>query len=230
MRQCEIMFKLRYLFLCFVFCAGSVVLNAQNHDVRLGARVGYNAANGVFSAVSVETGHRFDCNFMVSGGVQYNTIGRTTIEARPAWVQDYDWGSLSTEVLLLYSNMSSLNNMAAGLGVDLRGRWIGGKFGYYYRIYGGRGGVINEPFNLYYEFCINALPMIDEWDLKFLATNNEMFELERHYQPTFMAECNYYPLEYLGVSLGMGCKPSGIFHVSADYYQSFLKLGVCYRW
>lgn len=224
------MSKFRYLFLCFILCAGCMALDARNHDVRVGGRTGYNGANGVFGAVSVETYHRLHESFSVCGGVQYNTAGRTTVEAHPAWVKDYDWGTLSAEMLLLYSNTLSLNNVAAGVGADLRGRWIGGKLGYYYRLYGGRGGIITEPFNLYYEFCINTLPMIDDWDLRFLATNNEMFELERHFYPSFIAECSYYPLEYLGISLGLGCKPSGIFHISADYYQSFLKLGVCYRW
>ena len=66
--------------------------------------------------------------------------------------------------------------------------------------------------------------------MQLAITNCETFELERHYQPSFLAECRYYPGAKLGVTMSLGCKPAGMFNMSADYYQSFLKIGVCYRW
>ena len=69
-----------------------------------------------------------------------------------------------------------------------------------------------------------------KWDLFLSITNNELFELERHFQPSFIAECFYYPTQKIGVPFGLGCKPAGMFNMSADYYQSYLKTGLCYRW
>ena len=97
-------------------------------------------------------------------------------------------------------------------------------------MYGHVGESIKEPFNLYYELLINLLTMVEAWDLQLAITNSEIFELERHYQPTFLAQCRYDLNERLGLSMGIGCKPAGMFHLSADYYQSFLNLGVCYKW
>ena len=91
-------------------------------------------------------------------------------------------------------------------------------------------GRLTEPFNLYYELRVGLLENTKDWDLDLILTNNETFELERHYQPTYLAECFYYPTDNLGVTLGVGYKPSGTFHIAAGYYQTFIKTSVCYRW
>lgn len=83
---------------------------------------------------------------------------------------------------------------------------------------------------MYYALRVRLLQENRAWNVHLTITNNEIFELERHYQPSFMAECFYYPTPKWGVSLGVGCKPAGIFNISSDYYQSYLKTGVCYKW
>lgn len=208
----------------------SGVLKAQNTETTLGIRTGHNASFGGFAAVSAEARHILDQRFIVHGGVQYNTIGRTAAEARPSYFHDFSWGRVSAEAIISYTRFTSVNSLAAGAGVGISGKWLSGRLGYYYHTYGGKGGQINEPFNIYYEFAASLLPMIAEWDLKLAVTNSEIFELDRHYQPTFIALCSYYPRQNIGIHMGIGCKPSGMFHLSADYYESYLKLGVCYRW
>ena len=79
--------------------------------------------------------------------------------------------------------------------------------------------------------CITGLKaQNDQLSLGLRTGHNEIFELERHYQPSFIAECRHYPLPELGIIFGLGYKPSGMFNMSADYYQTFLNLGLCYRW
>ena len=216
--------------LIFFLALQAISLNAQEDEITVKIRTGHNSSFGGFGAVSVETVQNFDCGFLLSGGAQYNTIGRTALEARPAWSVNYNWGVVSAEALLTYRHLASLNSFAAGAGASISGKWVGFKLGYYYHMYGHGGESIREPFNLYYELLVNLLPMIEAWDLQLVITNSEIFDLERHYQPTFIAQCRYDLNERLGFSMGIGCKPAGMFHLSADYYQSFLNLGVCYKW
>lgn len=216
--------------LIFFLALQAISLNAQEDEITVKIRTGHNSSFGGFGAVSVETVQNFDCGFLLSGGAQYNTIGRTALEARPAWSVNYNWGVVSAEALLTYRHLASLNSFAAGAGASISGKWVGFKLGYYYHMYGHGGESIKEPFNLYYELLVNLLPMVEAWDLQLAITNSEIFELERHYQPTFIAQCRYDLNERLGFSMGIGCKPAGMFHLSADYYQSFLNLGVCYKW
>lgn len=209
---------------------GIVQLKAQDNEVMLGLRTGHSNLSGGFAAVSAEARGIISEKFIIHGGAQYNTIGKVAVEARPSYFHDFDWGRVSAELLLSYTNFASINSFAAGAGAGISSNWIYARLGYYCHVYGGRGGQITEPFNIFYEFGVSILPMIEKWDLKLLVTNNEIFELDRHYQPTFSAVCSYFPRHDLGIKMGIGCKPSGMFHLSADYYESYLKVGICYRW
>ena len=224
------MLQLKRLIITLLLILSAATLRAQNSEIALGVRAGHYATFGGFAAVSLETTQALGRGFGVNGGVQYNTIGKCAVELRPSYTHNLSWGKISAEMLLHYAHFAPLHNFAAGAGVGLSSRWVDGKLGYYYRFYGGSGARISEPFNIYYELYANLLPMIESWDLQIGTTNCEIFELERHYQPSFLAQCRYRYGEHLGVLFGVGCKPAGMFNLSADYYQSFIKLGVCYRW
>ena len=222
--------KFIHLFVLLLLVLTPRMLKAQEDVLMIGLRAGHNATFGGFVATSLETHQTFCEEFSVSGGVQYSTIGRTAIEARPAYTMNLSWGRLSAEVMTAYTHLAAINSIAIGGGACVDCRRVNAKLGYYYRLYGGRGGWIAEPFNMYYELSACLLQKSEGWNMRLTVTNNEIFELERHYQPSFIAECSYRPARKLGVSLGIGCKPVGMFNMSADNYQTYLKTGVCYRW
>lgn len=224
------MFRTRIILITLLLTGWVTALKAQNDQLSLGLRTGHNAVFGGFAAVSLQSHHHFSCNTFLDAGVQYNTIGRTAAEARSASFRDYEWGRMSAEILLAYTGLSSVSSFAAGVGAGYKGKHIGLRAGYYYRLYGHQSDMIKEPFNIYYELRGYLLSAVEDWDLDLVVTNNEIFELERHYQPSFIAECRHYPLPELGIIFGLGYKPSGMFNMSADYYQTFLNLGLCYRW
>ena len=204
--------------------------HADDDKIMIGIRAGHNASFGSFSAFSLETEQNFDSNLQLSGGIQYNTIGRTALEARPAYTVKFDWGNISAETLFIYRNQTSVNSFVTGAGAGISSKWINVKAGYYYHIYRHAGESIKEPFNIFYEMSVNLLATVDSWNLQLRITNSERFELERHYQPSFIAQCSHDLNDSLSLSMGIGCKPAGMFHLSADYYQSFLNLGICYKW
>ena len=224
------MIRLRLLLTLSLLAFCSSVLSAQDDELKVGLRAGHNAAFDGFAALSLETVQTIGQNISISGGLQYNTIGKTALEVRPAYNMNFNWGKVSAEVLAAYTNLTSINSFAAGAGACVDSKSISARLGYYYHIFGGNGGAITEPFNVYYELRAHFLRKLENWNLDLVITNCEIFELERHYQPSFIVEGSYYLMSRLGISLGLGCKPSGMFNMSADYYQSFLKTGVCYRW
>lgn len=213
----------------FALCWCTVIA-AQNGKVLVEARAGHNTVFGGFVSPAIEAEYSLKDYFSIGAGVQYNTIGRTAVEACPSYFHDLKWGRISAEVLLHYSYMSSMNNFAGGAGIGLKTRWIDVRLGYYYRMYGGTGNRITEPFNLYYLGTLHCLPMIRKWDLDLTMSNCEKFELERHYQPSLCMQGWFYPKEFLGITLGAVYKPAGMFHLSSDYYQFYTKAGICYRW
>ena len=213
-----------------ILVAGPLALRAQDDMVMMELRAGDNVAFGGFAAASVMATKTFCTDFSVSGGIQYNTIGKTALEVSPAYNLPFEWGKVSVEAMLAYSNLSSINSYAIGAGTRIDSKSLSGRLGYYYRLYCGGGDKIKEPFNVFYELCVHLLKKIEDWNLDLVITNCETFVLERHFQPSFIAEGTFYPMSKLGISFGIGCKPSGMFNMSADYYQSYLKTGVCYRW
>lgn len=211
-----------------LLCA--IHLNAQSGDVMFGVRAGHNTVQGGFAAVSLEAEHALERHFSIGGGVQYSTVGKIATEVRPAYFYDLKWGRVSAEILLHYSNLQTTNNLAAGAGLALDTKWVNAKAGYYYRTFGQKSFWLKEPFNIYYKIGVNCLPDIKNWDLELSVTNCERFELERTFQPSFIAQGWFYPGERLGITLGVNYKPAGMFHMSTDYYQIYTKAGICYRW
>lgn len=208
----------------------STFLKAQEGSVILGVRAGYSAPFGGFSSVSVEADHSFKQDFALTGGVQYNSIGKTAIEMRPSYFHDFDCGRLSVEILMHFTSLSSINNSAIGGGVGFKGNVLSARLGYYYRMFGSDGDKIKEPFNIYYELGVTCLPRVPQWDLDLLITNCENFELERHYQLSYIVQGWYYPTEKIGVTLGVSYKPAGMFNMTTDRYRFSSKLGVSYKW
>ena len=220
----------RLLILCALFFAGIGGATAQSGEVALGVKGGHSALFGSFAAVSAEADCEVVDGFSLRGGAQYNTIGRTAAEIRPRYFHDFNFGRLSGEVLFDYTNQNRMNNYSIGCGVslDMPGVWV--TLGYYHRTITLGADKVYEPFNIYYELGVRCLPKIENWDLNVIITNSEIFELERHYQPSFALEGWWYPSKRWGVQLGVNYKPAGMFNISSDYYQIYGNVGVCYRW
>lgn len=222
---------MKRLFLLLVLLVASVgVLHAQGGAVTLGIKGGYNAIFGSFTATAVHGEYEAKESFAIDGGAQYNTIGRIATLVRPKYFHDFNFGRLSGEIMFEYSSQSRMSNYAIGCGasLDMRGVWV--TIGYYHRTITLGADRVHEPFNIYYELGVRCLAKAKKWDLNLLLTNCELFELERHYQPSFAIEGWWHPTERLGIQAGVNYKPAGMFNISSEYYQIYGNVGVCYRW
>ena len=79
------MSKLKSILLILLLISTQTVMKAQDDRLTLGVRAGHNNVFGTFAAFSLETEQTFCEDFSVRGGLQYNTIGRTALEAHPAY-------------------------------------------------------------------------------------------------------------------------------------------------
>ena len=219
-----------FLLLLLSVCVSIGQVQAQQGELTLGLKRGDNAIFGSFTALSVEVDYSLEKYFSMRGGVQYNTIGRGVAELRPQYFHDLNFGRVSGELLLNYSRQNSQKNYAIGAGAMLDSRSVWVSLGYYYRVMTFGADALREPFNIYYELGVRCLPKFEMWDLNIILSNNRIFELERHYQPSFVVEAWWYPLSQLGVQAGVTYKPAGMFNISSDYYQLNVNVGVCYRW
>lgn len=216
--------------LTLLFLSLCTLSHAQESMVGLNLKGGNNATFGYYGALSIEGHHSMKDYFSVKGGIQCNTVGDFAAEARPAYFHDFAKGRLQIEALLHYAPSSSIHNYALGAGVGFAARYINVNLGYYYRGIASDGDSFCEPFNIYYEFGVSCLPSIPDWDLMVSITNSRLLELERHFQPSFTIDGWWYPSEKSGITLGVSCKPAGMFNITSDYYQLYINVGACYRW
>ena len=209
---------------------GVSTTRAQSGGVTIAVKGGDNALFGAFASLSGEVRYEAAKHFALRGGAQYNTIGRAAAEVRPQYFHDFDFGRLGGELLFNYAYQIHMNSFAVGCGVSLDIRRIWVTIGYYCRTMTMAASKIGEPFNIYYELGVRCLPKRERWDLNVMISNSQIFELERHYQPSFALEGWWYPLAKLGVQMSVNYKPAGMFNMSSDYYQFYADLGVCYKW
>lgn len=221
--------RLKFL-LVLPFILFSSLSYAQEGGIKLDIKGGKSVATGYFGALSIEGFHSLEKSFSIKGGIECNTEGHFTVEARPSYFYDFASGRLHAEALLHYAPHSSIHNYALGGGVGFTAKYINITMGYYYRTIASGDDRIDEPFNIYYEFGVNCLPSIANWDLKFSISNNRIFELERHFQPSFFLDAWWYPSQKIGVTLGVSYKPAGMFNITSDFYQLYSNIGVCYKW
>lgn len=215
-----------------ILLVASYVATAQGQgiDLTISGKGGNNTLYGYYGAVAAAVDYESDIHFAIRGGAQYSTIGRVAAECRPRYYHDFDFGRVSGEILLGYTYQSSLNNYMAGVGASLDIECIWLTLGYYLRTMTMGADYIFEPFNIYYELGIRCLHKVEKWDLNITFTNSQLFEIERHYQPSFALDAWWYPVERLGLQLGLNYKPAGMFNISSDYYQLYGNVGVCVRW
>ena len=88
------------IILLMAFCP--FIVKAQDNEIMLGLRAGHSVSFGGFTAVSIETAQTIGNSFQINGGIQYNTIGKTSIEARPSYLHEFSWGRISAEILLAH--------------------------------------------------------------------------------------------------------------------------------
>ena len=196
------------------------------------AGAGHNVFFGKYYSASLVARHSLPRYFGIIGGIQASSLPKWGVDVRPALFHDFPFGRGAVEAVISYTRQSGTGNLCAGVGASLRMLrwWV--VLGYYHRTITaiGYGQKIIEPLNLLYEIGVSFLPRIPEWDLRLHISNGRMFEIERVYQPTFTAEAAWHPTEKIGLELEAGYKPAGMFHLSHNYYQSFLGLGISFKW
>lgn len=192
---------------------------------------GNSAVWGWYGAVGMSAYYSLPQYFAVQGGVQYNMTNCVVADVRPAFIYHIASGRLHIEALCHYTMVQhSAQSLCFGAGVGFTGKYIWCNAGYYYRTLGISALTVAEPFNIYYELGVNCLPNVDSWDLTVAVTNSNMYDLERHYQPSLQVDACWHTTPSLGLLCGVRYKPAGMFNLSSDYYQLSVNVGVVYRW
>ena len=143
---------------------------------------------------------------------------------------------LETDILYRALARNRLSDMTAALGVGYRMDYVSVTLGLYCRVLEDWDRDIHtdesymvEPFNLLYRLEVFCRPQDNPWNLSFMVSNADDYQLERMWQPLFMIGAWYDPAEHWRVLMGVECKPTGMFHLDASFYGITARAGFTYK-
>jgi hypothetical protein len=86
-----------------------------------------------------------------------------------------------------------------------------------------------EPFNLLYRVEVFCRPQNNPWNLLFLISDVDDYQMERMYQPLFGIGAYYDVNDHWRLNFAAQCKPTGMFHLDATFYGATFRTGFSYR-
>lgn len=162
-------------------------------------------------------------------------------------------GELFLDGTILYKSVqrNRINDYVTAASFGYRMDYVSVQLGIFTRIFGDMDADFHslstysvDPFNVLYRIQVNTRPEKCPWNIYFGVSDYTELEYERHYQPLFWMGAHYDLPFYnvfsrsdnlrgnirnLRVLAEVYCKPTGMFHLDAQFYGIQAKLGLCMR-
>ena len=202
------------------------------------AEYSYNKTWGHHGNLDVQALMPINPHFEMEAKLQFSTANVYTgaLQLRPKF--ELPVGEMFIETDLMYRAIarSRMHDMTAALGVGYRMDYVSVTLGVFCRVmddfdrswYSTQTYVV-EPFNLLYRVEVFCRPQMNPWNLSFLISNVDDYQMERMWQPLFSIGAYYDVTEHWRLNFAAQCKPTGMFHLDATFYGATLKAGFAYR-
>jgi hypothetical protein len=222
-----------------VLCSNQT--NAQNErNIKVVAEYGYNYTWENFGALAAVGSFPLKDYFVANIGVKSYTsnIYALSVNAKTTFPQKYGEWRIENKLLYRAFVRNRIYELSSGLLVGFRRDYINVGIGLSARLISkfGKPSVTNqlryiiEPFNLLYFIEGDVKRNSNRWNVGARVSNFDDFQLERPYQPIFTFIGKYSlknkPLTFFSE---MAFKPSGVFHLSANFYEIRVQIGTKYK-
>ena len=158
------------------------------------------------------------------------------VQVRPKFELPVGELFLETDVLCKLVARSRVSDLDVALGVGYRMDYVSVTLGIFSRVlndwdrdWHSNDTYVSEPFNLLYRLEVFCRPQNNPWNLSFMFSNVDDYQLERMWQPLFSIGAYYDVVEHWRLNFGVQCKPNGMFHLDATFYGATLRAGFSYR-
>ncbi len=177
-------------------------------------------------------------HFEMEAKVQLSTANVYTgaLQLRPKF--ELPVGELFLESDLMYRAVArnKVGDITASVGVGYRMDYVSVTIGSFCRViddwnrswYSNETYIV-EPFNLLYRIEAFCRPQDNNWNLSFLISNIDDYQMERMWQPAFSIGAWYDVTDHWRLNFAAQCKPAGMFHLDATFYSAYLRAGFSYR-
>lgn len=202
------------------------------------AEYSYNRTWGHHANFDVQSLMPINKNFEMEAKLQFSTANVHTgvVQLRPKF--ELPVGEMFVETDLCFRGVARnrISDFTAGLGVGYRMDYVSVTLGLFSRVidnwdrswYNEETFVV-EPFNVFYRIEVFCRPQDNPWNLSFMISTVDDYQMERTWQPLFMAGAWYDVTDNWRLNFGVQCKPTGMFHLDASFYGATARAGFTYR-
>ena len=235
---------MRKIFLLFAFvpmclwAAAKPGFGERKYSITGMAEYSYNTTWGHHGNFDIQALMPINPHFEMEAKLQFSTANVYTggLQIRPKF--ELPTGELFIETDVMYRAIARnrVGDITASLGIGYRMDYISITLGVFSRVlndwdrswYSDESFVV-EPFNLLYRVEVFCRPQNNNWNLSFLISNVDDYQMERMWQPLFAVGAWYDITDHWRLNFGAQCKPTGMFHLDATFYGATFRTGFSYR-
>lgn len=230
------------LFFCILplvaFSAGNPGFGERRYSVTGMMEYSYNTVWGHHANFDVQALMPVNPYFEMEAKLQFSTANVYTgaLQLRPKFELPVGELFVETDVLCRAVARNRVTDLTAALGVGYRMDYVSVTLGVFGRLitnwdrswYTDENNLV-EPFNMLYRLEVFCRPQTNPWNLSFLFSNVDDYQMERMWQPLFGVGAWYDATDHWRINLSAQCKPTGMFHLNATFYGATVRAGFSYR-
>lgn len=210
----------------------------RRYSITCMGEYSYNTTWGHHGNLDVQALMPFNPHFEMEAKLQFSTanVHTVAVQMRPKF--ELPVGEMFIETDLMYKAVARnrISDITAGLGVGYRMDYVSATLGIFCRVMDNwdrswytEESFVVEPFNLLYRVEVFCRPQNNPWNLSFLFSNVDDYQMERMWQPLFGVGAWYDVNDHWRVIASVQCKPTGMFHLDATFYGATARAGFTYK-
>ena len=213
----------------------------SKHEMLAYGTLGHNYAEGVYGALGARGAYHYGDELALRCGIECNSSGR--LSAMTGWESGMTMGEcrLWLVTYCLWRRFPSwrTNEFSSRIGLRLIRNGWSVQMGLAWRTMTQAGvnwlnhstDFLFEPFNLMYEVCHTwRLGKRKEWAVSARVSDFDDFVMDRAYQPQFSVEGRWKVRQHAELFGRAVVHPTGMFSLSANYYEAMMNIGVNMLW
>jgi len=218
--------------------AGNPGFGDRRYTISGLAEYSYNTTWGHHANFDIQGLMPFNPHFEMEAKLQFSTANVHTgaLLFRPKFELPVGEMFIETDLMYRIIARNRIGDITAAVGVGYRMDYVSVTIGSFFRVmddydrdWHSNDSYIVEPFNLLYRLEVFCRPQTNPWNLFFMFSNVDDYQMERMWQPLFSIGAYYDVVEHWRLNFGVQCKPNGMFHLDATFYGATLRAGFSYR-
>ena len=215
-----------------------IQFGSSQYAVRMDIGYLHNTTYGSHAGFDFGAYMPINRHFEMQTDLRFTTVGTHAIgvQLRPKFSVPVCEFYIESRLLAGLYTRDGYNDLTQALAVGYRMEFVSFQVGMSTRLimespydWHANSNMIVEPFNVTYRLEVFVRPQTSPWNISLCASNMTDYQIERVWQPIFMANGLYNIDQNWQINLNLLCKPTGMFHLNAKYYAAELRAGFAYN-